>query len=742
MDDDLHRRRKRLLVCLMILVPVLFFMGWSQTALNLSFIRPASAQQTILLLVLSAVIFLAFIIFALILFRILLKLYVERRQQQLGSKFKTKMVVAFLSISLVPVCVLFIFAYGLINRSLDRWFGIPFDIVRRDAGQIVQQLESQAEERALEVAEHLASREEVERSATGRKESAVATRLARKVSELRVEGAVYLDERGRVLGKAGKGLPDLRDLLQQFPALDRIPAGGIVRRHTTSQFELFIAARPVMGVDGTRQGTVICASRLPLNIVRTAEEIRSESHKYDQLSRERKAVKLNYLSMLWLLTLVILFIATWFALFFSKQVTVPIQALAEATHELSKGNLNYQVSVRADDELGSLIQSFNEMTQQLAENRKAIERAARELQDANQALDERGNTMEAILESIPTGVISFDPQGQIIRMNSSVERLFKEPRVKGARSLSDLFSSEDVRDIARLFRRAARQGVITRQLELGLAGRRAFVAVTVSSIRTRHGTAGSVLVIEDLSEMLRAQRAMAWQEVAQRIAHEIKNPLTPIQLSTERIRRLVERSGADASSPDLVARVAESTSLISREVETLKALVDEFSSFARFPASKPVPSSLNTIVENAVNVFNGRLNGIDLHCELAPDLPPVSADPEQIKRAIVNLVDNAAEALEQSLHREIWVRTSLEPDRDVVELMVADSGPGIPPEAKEALFLPSFSTKHRGTGLGLAIVSRIVSEHHGSIRVEENRPSGTKFVIELPVERATAEAAT
>jgi PAS domain S-box-containing protein len=476
--------------------------------------------------------------------------------------------------------------------------------------------------------------------------------------------------------------------------------------------------------------------------VRTAEEIRSESHKYDQLSRERKAVKLNYLSMLWLLTLVILFIATWFALFFSKQVTVPIQALAEATHELSKGNLNYQVSVRADDELGSLIQSFNEMTQQLAENRKAIERAARELQDANQALDERGNTMEAILESIPTGVISFDPQGQIIRMNSSVERLFKEPRVKGARSLSDLFSSEDVRDIARLFRRAARQGVITRQLELGLAGRRAFVAVTVSSIRTRHGTAGSVLVIEDLSEMLRAQRAMAWQEVAQRIAHEIKNPLTPIQLSTERIRRLVERSGADASSPDLVARVAESTSLISREVETLKALVDEFSSFARFPASKPVPSSLNTIVENAVNVFNGRLNGIDLHCELAPDLPPVSADPEQIKRAIVNLVDNAAEALEQSLHREIWVRTSLEPDRDVVELMVADSGPGIPPEAKEALFLPSFSTKHRGTGLGLAIVSRIVSEHHGSIRVEENRPSGTKFVIELPVERATAEAAT
>jgi len=742
MQANSHRRRKRLLVLLLFLVPVLFFLGWSQAALNLSFIRPSSAQQTILLLVLSAVIFLAFVIFALILLRILLKLYVERRQQQLGSKFKTKMVVAFLSISLVPVCVLFIFAYGLVNRSIDKWFGIPFDIVRKDASEIVRQLELQAEGRALRVAGHLATSEDLVQAIERHDKAAAESRLAREVSDLGFEFALCLDREGRLLARAGEEWTGASEITRSFPDMRSIPAEGTSRRQRSQAYELFLAARAVEGPGKKPLGTIICATRLPLNIMQTAEEIQRESQKYDELSRERKAVKRTYLSVLWLLTLLILFSATWFALFLSKQVTVPIQALAEATHEVSEGNLGYQVSVRADDELGALIRSFNEMTQQLWENRQAIERAARELQEANRALDERGNTMEAILENIPTGVISFDPQGQITRMNSTVEWMFKDPRLKSAHTLSDLFSPEDARDVARLFRRAARQGVVTRQMELVLAGRRAFVALTVSSIRTRHGTVGSVLVLEDLSDLLRAQKALAWQEVAQRIAHEIKNPLTPIQLSTERIRRLIERAAAGAASQDLSAAVAESASLISHEIETLKALVDEFSNFARFPASKPVPANLNRIIENALNVFDGRLNGIRVHCELAPDLPFVQADPDQMKRVVVNLIDNAAEALEHSLQREIWIRTALDPDREVVELVVADSGPGIPSEAKERLFLPFFSTKRRGTGLGLAIISRIISEHHGSIRVEENHPTGTKFVIELPVERTPAEAAT
>jgi PAS domain S-box-containing protein len=470
-------------------------------------------------------------------------------------------------------------------------------------------------------------------------------------------------------------------------------------------------------------------AQVPLQIKQAADEIQAEAEKYDELSRKGKEARRTYLSLLGLLTLLILFVATWIALFLSKQVTVPIQALAEATHEVFKGNLEFQISARADDELGSLIQSFNEMTRQLLENRLMIDHAARRLQRANRE-------MEAILGSIPTGVISFDAQRQITQVNSTVERMFGREGVKSVRTLADLFTPEDAREIGRLFRRAARQGVVTRQMDLDLGARRTSVALTLSTIRTPQGTAGSVLVLEDLTEMLRAQKAAAWQEVAQRIAHEIRNPLTPIQLSTERIRRLAERSGSTGLSQDLLAVVGQSASLIDREVATLKALVDEFSNFARFPASRPVASSLNAIVESALNVFDGRLSGIEVHRELASDLPPVQADPEQMKRVVVNLIDNAAEALERSLAKDIWLRTRLDAERDMIELVVADSGPGIAPEAKEQIFLPSFSTKRLGTGLGLAIVSRIVSEHSGWIRVEENRPVGTKFVIELPVEHA------
>jgi len=740
MDDDRRTRRKTYLVLLLILVPVLFFLGWSQASLNLSFIRPASAQQTILLLALSTVIFIAFVIFGLILTRILLKLYVERSQQKLGARFKTKMVAAFLGLSLVPVCFLFIFAYGLLNRSIDKWFGIPFDIVRKDADEIFREVELQAQDRAVHNTGHLAASADLRAALAQGNTEAVGQILDRHVNDLALGSAMCFDAQGRLLAGAGHAWPGSAEVLKLFPAMAAgvLPAEGVPARWRSENTDLFLAACPVFGPGGARLGTVVSATELPTIIKQRAEEIRAEARKYDELSRERKAVKRTYLSVLWLLTLLILFLATWFALFLSKQVTVPIQALAEATHEVSRGNLSYQVAARADDELGQLIQSFNEMTRQLEENRHALEQAAADLQTANRALEVRTNTTEAILQNIPTGVISLDRQGQITQINSTAERMFGPEGVKSARTLADLFSPEDAREISRLFRRAARQGAVTRLMDLDMGKRRVSVALTVSSVRARHGTVGLLLVLEDLTELLRAQKAAAWQEVAQRIAHEIKNPLTPIQLSTDRIRRLIERADPHTLSPDLVEAVRESAALVGREVETLKTLVDEFSTLARFPAPRPVPTGLNPIVETALNVFDGRLDGITLHRELAPDLPQVQADPDQMKRAVVNLIDNAAEAVENTPRKDIWVRTAADPEREVVELIVADSGPGIASSEKDRLFLPFFSTKRRGTGLGLAIVSRIVSEHGGSIRVDDNPPTGARFVIELPVERAPA----
>jgi len=738
MDDKAKQRRRAVTILLLVLVPLLFLLGWSQASLNLSFIRPSSASQTLILLAVSAIIFLAFVIFALILMRTLLKLYVERRQKRLGARFKTKMVVAFLGLSLVPVSFLFIFAYGLLNRSIDRWFGIPFDLVRRDASEIFRQVESQAEQHALHDTLHFAEHAELRRELATGDSKKIATALSRATVDLALESVLYFDAQGRLVAQAGQPAPDTSVIYGLLPAIGngQLSRAGASARWHAAGADTFLAAAPVFNAQGQRFGVVVSARQLPTGIKQMAEEIQQEAQKYDELSRERRAVKRTYLSILWLLTLLILFAATWFALFLSKQVTIPIEALAEATHEVSKGNLDYRVAARSDDEVGTLIQSFNEMTRQLQENRAAIEQAARDLQKANRELEEHTHKMEAILQNIPTGVISLDRQGQITQVNATAERMFGPERLKAARTLADLLSAEDLREVSRLFRRAARQGSITRQMELEIGRRRVAVALTLSSIRAPHGTVGFVLVLEDLTELLRAQKAMAWQEVAQRIAHEIKNPLTPIQLSTDRIRRLVERAGLASVSGDLAEAVAESAALVSREVNSLKKLVDEFSDLARFPASRPVPSRLDTIIESALGVFEGRLGGLAVQRDLAADLPLVLADPEQFRRVVINLIDNAAEAVEHSERKIIAVRTRLDAERDVVELSVSDSGPGISPDAREKLFLPYFSTKGRGTGLGLAIVSRIVAEHNGTIRVEENEPAGTRFVIELPAERA------
>ncbi|HEX5483276.1 MAG TPA: PAS domain-containing protein, partial [Terriglobia bacterium] len=524
MDEKSQKTHRAFLIFLLILVPILFLLGWSQASLNLSFIHPRNATETFLLVAFSALVFIAFVIFALILMRILLKLYVERRQNQLGSRFKTKMVVAFLGLSLVPVCFLFLFAYGLINRSIDKWFGIPFDTVRRDAGAITEQLSLQSQQAARNSSERLAAMMKLEERLAERNAPALRKILQHQIGDLGLEAAICFDPAGRVIARAGAPDPTQAEIMKALPILaaGNIPFSGASARLRAADSEMFLAAQPVEDGLGNNVGTVVSVHELPLNIQQMASQIQQEASRYDQLSREKKALKRTYLLILLLLTLLILFIATWFAMFFSKQVTVPVQALAEATHEVSKGNLGWQISTPADGELGSLIRLFNEMTRQLQENRQAIEKATGDLQQANRKLEERGNTMEAILTNVPTGVISFNPQGEITQMNATAERMFARQDARSGRSLQDLFAPEEAREISRLFRRAQRQGVVNRQLTLGVAGRRASVGLTLSSISAQHGAVGFIMVLEDLTEMVQAQRSAAWREVAQRIAHEIK----------------------------------------------------------------------------------------------------------------------------------------------------------------------------------------------------------------------------
>jgi PAS domain S-box-containing protein len=442
---------------------------------------------------------------------------------------------------------------------------------------------------------------------------------------------------------------------------------------------------------------------------------------YKQLAVDKKNFRNLYVLLLSLITLFILFFATWIARYMATQISTPLTALVKAAEQIQKGNLGYRVHVSAIDEMATLVKAFNEMTE-------ALEANSRELES-------RRRFTEAILESIPTGVISLAADGRIQRVNRALRSIFSDEQVKRATRLGDLFSREDTAEIRYLMNRARRTGAAGTQIEYKAERKVLHLSLTVAALDEQRSS-GFVLVVEDTSELLRAQKAAAWHEVARRVAHEIKNPLTPIALCADRISRQLERA---AGSADTQRILHECSATIAREVESVRTLVDEFSQFTRFPAAQPSLSDLNSVLENALAVFSGRLDGIELEKQTSPDLPLVNIDREQFKRVVVNLVDNAAEAMQDSLVKHLFIETRLT-DVESIELVVADTGCGISRDDKEKLFLPYFSTKGRGTGLGLAIVSRILADHDATIRVEDNHPAGARFIVDIPIPAADAES--
>jgi len=470
----------------------------------------------------------------------------------------------------------------------------------------------------------------------------------------------------------------------------------------------------------------------------------SERDYQDLVSKQRR-VRLLGLSTLGLMTLILLFVSSWVAIYLARGIATPIKALAEASNEIARGNLHHRVTTIADDELALLAESFNQMTAQLEENRSRIEAGAAELRDTNLELRERRNYIETVLQSLSTGVISLDENDCVTTLNASAARMLAlVDKGEGNPTLSSLIGSEDWLVVDRLLRRARRAGHATEQTQLGSGALP--VSMTASALPDSRGPRrGVVLVIEDLSELLAAQRAAAWSEVARRMAHEIKNPLTPIQLSAERIAKSYGRATngagngtslvADERLDDkrVAAVISECTETIAREVAGLKAMVDEFSRFARLPATRLEQANLNDVITHAAGLYQERLDGVSLTLDLDRELPLSMLDIEQIKRVFVNLVDNALESLAAvSDEKQITITTSHDSERSVLRAEVADTGQGIEPADFRRLFEPYFSRRDSGTGLGLAIVQRIILEHGGHIRAERNHPRGAKFVIELP----------
>ena len=707
-----------------------------QASFNLKFISPDSNQELLFFAGLSGLIFFAFVALTVVLGRNLLKLYAERRQGVAGSKFRTRLVVVSLLLSFLPVIAMFWFSYGLMNRSIDKWFSQPVEEVRADTAAMSALLYDYAGQNAATEAQSIAQSDEFQRAFASKDFTTASAELREHISTL--QGGFVL---ALMNGNAAASLNTparWADMKNGFPVQSALR--GEHPHFQWGQTDYIIAAAPV------QHGAVLVAMPLPPKFAQTARQIQESQKRYIELAAKRKLFRRTYIGFLLLLTVVVLFASTWLALLLSKLVNRPVAALAAGTEAISKGQLDYRVDIRATDELAELVQSFNSMAEQLESSRHQIEASSRDVGNANEALERRRRYIETVLESIPTGVISIDAARHVTLANAAFSRMFYMVLDSDERSeyvspatlvnlpLRDVIPADVLADLEPLLRRADRMGITAANMELALPRAQLNVAVTVSALRHAADAAeglGYVLVFEDLSDLLRAQKQAAWREVARRVAHEIKNPLTPIALSAERIHRHLKRGTApDATSLEVIRTCAET---IRNAVETVRALVDEFSVLARFPASRPQPASLNHLVEGALIMFNGRLEGIRLRTELAHDLPAVMADPEAIKRAVANLVDNAAEAMQDAILKEITISTSLVASRDAVELVVSDTGQGVSRDVKERLFLPYFSTKQRGTGLGLAIVSRIVEDHHGSIRVEENKPVGSRFVVELPV---------
>jgi nitrogen fixation/metabolism regulation signal transduction histidine kinase len=732
--------RKRLAIILTVVSLALFGILLAQTSFDLPFINPANNQQTVFLVALSAIVFLLFVALTFVLARNLIKLFAERRLGVLGSKFRTRLVVGSLLLSFIPVIVMFYFSYVLMNRSIDKWFSTPVREVQQDTAMMAALLSKYAAENAHAEAVSIASAPETQHAFQGHSFSGVIAEF--RLHEVTLQsGFAIAIESGNA--EASFGAPAAWPLLK--PSIPSQPLDSNHPQHFAWNGIEYVLGDAAVG----GRGRIVVAMPLPANFAETRKQLEASQQRYLELAHNRRLVRTQYMLLLWVLTVMVLFVSMWLALYLSRLVTRPVAALAEATQEISRGNLDYRVAVPAADELGELVRSFNQMAGELQTSRRQIEASSHELSAANAELDQRRRHIETVLESIPTGVLSLDAGLRVTHVNQAFVRMFKpsgEPTLQTAALVTapwrDVFPSEILADLEPLLRRADRMGTTTNQMQFALHRRELNVAVTVANLQ--HGTqrVGYVLVFEDLSDLLRAQKQAAWREVARRVAHEIKNPLTPIALSADRILRHLDHDAAP--DPAAVAVVRNCAETIVIAVDTVRTLVNEFSTLASFPASQPQPADVNAIAESALSMFGGRLDGIGVRTRFSERLPKVMADPQAIKRAIANLIDNAAEAVQNSMLKEIEISTTLVASHDAVEITVADSGQGVTQESKERLFLPYFSTKERGTGLGLAIVSRIVEDHHGSIRVEENRPVGARFVIELPiaVDTMAAPAAT
>jgi len=726
---ELQRRREGLII-LCTAVAVLLFAFFETRLPQFSSGNSLSNNVIFFLLINLNIILLVLLVF--LVARNLTKLVFERRRRMLGSHMRTRLVLAFLAVSIFPAVLIFLVALGFMTSSIENWFNVQVENSLAGSLEIARAYYQHASGNALHHARELAGHVARDGLVGADADARLAEYVGAKQREYNVGTVeVYGADRQRRAVALADEVPQQVTLGRTSSLLTAALEGrSETRIQSIGAGDVIRAAVPITGADGIA-GVVVVDYFVPQSVANRSAEIARSFQEYRQLKIMKQPITSNYVVTLILVTLLVIFCATWMGFYLAKGITVPIQKLAEGTREVAQGNWQYRIglgdgtSIAADDEFGSLVGSFNQMTA--------------DLETINLELEKRRRYMETILATMTGGVISLDQEGTVTTMNEAAERLLGlDSHAARGRDVAVVFARPDLNEARELMQelhgngaRAANGVRAHRQLKLVTGGRVLTIVLTATLLRDDAGQAiGAVLFFEDVTEIVKVQRMEAWREVARRIAHEIKNPLTPIQLSAQRLhKRYAARLKDDG------ALFEECTRTIVTQVEELKTLVNEFATFARMPSGEHTPEDLNAVVEEAMLLFKEGHRNIRFSFDPDPALPLLALDREGIKRAVINMLDNAVAALmpPNGVEPRIDVRTRYHRATGIVALEVADTGCGIDPNARTRLFEPYFSTKQGGTGLGLAIVSTIVADHQGFVRVKDNEPRGSRFVIELPV---------
>ncbi|HEY3307122.1 MAG TPA: ATP-binding protein [Desulfuromonadaceae bacterium] len=729
-----EERRKRIREAIIIALAIILIILLTRTEIHLTQISAeAPMGSNIAIFGVINVVILLVILLVYLVCRNVVKLFMESRTNPLASKLRTKLVLSFVGLSLVPTMLLFFAAAGFINNTVHNWFNTQVETSLSESLEVAQIYYKNSASNSLYYGRQISQFIKAQKLLNQDNLPLLKELIRQKQKEYNLGVVeVYSSQREELVRASNPQVPKGEFTNPASEDINRGLSGNeLTRVNQIGRADLIRGIVPVYSTWNEKDvvGVVVVNYYVPYSLVNKMKEITASYHEFRQLKILKNPIRTGYIITLFLITAVIVFFAYWMGVYLANSMTKPVQELVEATRAVADGKLGVHIETYATDEIGMLIQSFNRMTDDLRTQQLALNNSNEELYRINQESERRRRYMEIVLRNVAAGVISVDREGTITTINTSAEKLLNiNPGSVLNRNFKDVLRESHLDIVKDSLKELvmAKQDTINRQINLNVGGNRLALHLHLTMLRDENGDfMGTVLVLDDLTQVMKAQRMAAWREVARRIAHEIKNPLTPIQLSAQRLRkRYLSRFSDDEKVFD------ECTEMIIKSVDELKTLVNEFSNFARMPAIQPEPNDLNALIRETLTLYQEAHRGVTF--EFNPDerLPQLKIDRDQIKRVVINILENAVAAMEEQ--GVVKINSRFDSEIKMASFTITDNGPGISAEDKPRLFEPYFSTKKTGTGLGLAIVSSIISDHNGFVRIRDGLPRGACFVVELP----------